>query len=192
MSRLETSEVSRLLREQGQRLEMEGGNPYRARAYGRAAENLSLISAPLDQLVAASRLKEIPGIGDALTSTARMVDRSSFVWPDVERLSHRRRRVTRACWKLRYFPTVKGLAGKGGRGRLSARDSLTLSVGVALSALNAQFGDFKKMFQDRAGHTGLNQPNCRHVCALFHIRHSCMLSRRDVAEVQAAEASFSR
>jgi DNA polymerase/3'-5' exonuclease PolX len=56
------------LRELGQRLELEGGNPYRARAYGRAAENLSLISMPLDQLVAEGRLKEIPGIGDALAA----------------------------------------------------------------------------------------------------------------------------
>ncbi|HTG26218.1 MAG TPA: helix-hairpin-helix domain-containing protein [Reyranella sp.] len=52
-----------MLRELGQRLELEGGNPYRARAYGRAAENLSLISVPVDQLVAEGRLKEIPGIG---------------------------------------------------------------------------------------------------------------------------------
>jgi DNA polymerase (family 10) len=59
---------SRLLRELGQRLELEGGNPYRARAHGRAAENLSLISVPLDQLVAEGRLKEIPGIGDALAA----------------------------------------------------------------------------------------------------------------------------
>jgi DNA polymerase (family X) len=66
MPKLETSEVSRLLCELGQRLELEGGNPYRARAYTRAAENLSLTSLPLGRLVAEGRLKEIPGVGDAL------------------------------------------------------------------------------------------------------------------------------
>jgi DNA polymerase (family X) len=66
MPKLETSEVSRLLREPGRRLELEGGNPYRARAYSRAAENLSLSAVLLDQLVAEGRLKEIPGVGDAL------------------------------------------------------------------------------------------------------------------------------
>ena len=66
MPKLETSEVSRLLRELRRRFELEGGNPYRARAYSRAAENLSLSAVPLDQLVAEGRLKEIPGVGDAL------------------------------------------------------------------------------------------------------------------------------
>src|SRR3954469_14478573 len=66
MSKLNTGEISKLLREIAQRMELEGGNPYRARAYSRAAENLSLSTIPLDQLIAEGRLKEIPGIGDAL------------------------------------------------------------------------------------------------------------------------------
>ncbi|GEP59888.1 DNA polymerase/3'-5' exonuclease PolX [Reyranella soli] len=47
-------------------MELAGGNPYRARAYGRAAENLALSPLPLHQLVAEGRLTEIPGIGEAL------------------------------------------------------------------------------------------------------------------------------
>jgi DNA polymerase (family 10) len=66
MPRLGTSEVAILLRELGQRLELAGGNPWRARAYARAAENLLLSPLPLQQLVAEERLTEIPGIGQAL------------------------------------------------------------------------------------------------------------------------------
>jgi Helix-hairpin-helix domain len=40
MAKLDAAAVSKLLRELAQRLELAGGNPYRARAYGRAAENL--------------------------------------------------------------------------------------------------------------------------------------------------------
>jgi DNA polymerase (family X) len=49
-------------------MELAGGNPYRARAYSRAAENLLLSPLPLQQLIAEDRLTEIPGIGDALAA----------------------------------------------------------------------------------------------------------------------------
>jgi hypothetical protein len=38
-TKLDAAAVSKLLRELAQRLELAGGNPYRARAYSRAAEN---------------------------------------------------------------------------------------------------------------------------------------------------------
>ncbi len=66
--KLDTAAVSKLLRELAQRLELAGDNPYRARAYARAADNLQLSPLPLDDLVAQDRLTEIPGIGDALAS----------------------------------------------------------------------------------------------------------------------------
>ena len=42
MAKLTAPEIAKLLRELSARMELEGGNPYRARAYSRAAENLSL------------------------------------------------------------------------------------------------------------------------------------------------------
>ena len=62
MPKLTAPEASKLLRELSNRMELEGGNPYRARAYSRAAENLSLSPLPLDQLIAEGRLKDIPGL----------------------------------------------------------------------------------------------------------------------------------
>jgi len=66
MSTLPASEVALLLREFGQRTALRGGNPYRAKAYTRAAENLLALTEPLEVLVAEARLKEIPGVGDAI------------------------------------------------------------------------------------------------------------------------------
>jgi DNA polymerase (family 10) len=66
MTKRDAAAVAKILRELAQRMELEGGNPYRARAYARAADNLTLSPLPLDQLIAEGRLKEIPGIGDAL------------------------------------------------------------------------------------------------------------------------------
>jgi DNA polymerase (family 10) len=66
MPALGAPDVSQLLREFGQRTALRGGNPYRAKAYMRAAENLLALTEPLEDLVAQHRLKEIPGVGDAI------------------------------------------------------------------------------------------------------------------------------
>src|SRR6201985_2732224 len=58
--------VAALLQEFGQRSALRGGNPFRAKAYARAADNLLALSLPLDQIIAQGRLCEIPGIGDAI------------------------------------------------------------------------------------------------------------------------------
>src|SRR3954453_18016775 len=65
---LEADEVARLLTEFGQRLGLEGENPYRARAYYRAAASLRTLVVPLGEVIAAGRLREIPGVGPALES----------------------------------------------------------------------------------------------------------------------------
>jgi hypothetical protein len=48
MPNLTAAEISKLLRELALRLELEGGNPYRARAYSRAADNRAIPVIPVD------------------------------------------------------------------------------------------------------------------------------------------------
>jgi DNA polymerase (family X) len=66
MTPLDASAVSRLLREFGQRVSLRPGNPYRAKAYARAADNLLTLSIPLADVIAHGRLREIPGVGEAI------------------------------------------------------------------------------------------------------------------------------
>src|SRR6185503_18958471 len=66
MPSLDARGVATLLREYAQRTAMRGGNPYRAKAYSRAADSLAALAVPLDVLVAEDRLTEIPGVGDAI------------------------------------------------------------------------------------------------------------------------------
>jgi DNA polymerase (family 10) len=68
MAKPDAAQVAKILRELARRMELEGGNPYRARAYARAAENLSLSQVPLERLIKEQRLKEVPGIGDAIAA----------------------------------------------------------------------------------------------------------------------------
>ena len=66
MPALPAPEVALLLREFGQRTALRGGNPYRSKAYTRAAENCIALTEPLEDIVAEGRLKEIPGVGDRI------------------------------------------------------------------------------------------------------------------------------
>src|SRR3954451_24742047 len=66
MSTVDTPTVVLLLREYAQRTALRGGNPYRAKAYSRAADSLATLALPLDVLIAEGRLTEIPGVGDAI------------------------------------------------------------------------------------------------------------------------------
>ena len=58
MAKLSASEIAAQLREMGQRLAMESGNHYRAKAYIRAAENLALSTTPIGQLIDGDGLTE--------------------------------------------------------------------------------------------------------------------------------------
>jgi DNA polymerase (family 10) len=66
MAAIDTPEVMKLLREFGQRVALRGGNPYRAKAYARAAESLGTLTMPLDKVTQEGRLREIPGVGEAI------------------------------------------------------------------------------------------------------------------------------
>jgi DNA polymerase (family X) len=71
MPDLDASAVAKLLGEFGQRSALRGGNPYRARAYRRAAENLLALTTPLSDMIAQDRLHHIPGVGTAIADIIR-------------------------------------------------------------------------------------------------------------------------
>src|SRR5215831_1408253 len=66
MPKADAKTVAKLLRECAQRTALRGGNPYRAKAYSRAADSLAALAEPLDNLIMEERLTEIPGIGEAI------------------------------------------------------------------------------------------------------------------------------
>lgn len=62
MPAADTQSVAKLLREYAQRTALRGGNPYRAKAYSRAADSLAALAIPLHVLIEEGRLTEIPGV----------------------------------------------------------------------------------------------------------------------------------
>ena len=82
LGKLSGPEVAKLLVEYGRRVSLAGGNPYRAKAYIRAAENLAAQTEPLDRLIKEDRLRQIPGVGaaiaDIITQLAQTGSHSSL------------------------------------------------------------------------------------------------------------------
>ena len=76
MPSLDARAVASLLREYAQRTALLGGNPYRPKAYGRAADSLTALAVPLHVLVAEDRLTEIPGVGDAIADIITKLSKS--------------------------------------------------------------------------------------------------------------------
>ncbi|WP_367156994.1 PHP domain-containing protein [Mesorhizobium sp.] len=71
MAKTDTRTVASLLREYAHRTSLRGGNPYRTKAYLRAADSLAALSQPLDRIIATGALTRIPGIGDAIADIVR-------------------------------------------------------------------------------------------------------------------------
>jgi DNA polymerase (family 10) len=76
MAGLDAAAVAKLLVEFGRRMELAGENPYRARAYTKAAEGLRGLTEPLDKLVAQGRLREIPGVGEGIAERIKSLQRT--------------------------------------------------------------------------------------------------------------------
>ena len=71
MAKTDPRTVASLLREYAHRTSLRGDNPYRTKAYLRAADSLAALSQPLDRMIAESALTSIPGIGDAIADIVR-------------------------------------------------------------------------------------------------------------------------
>jgi DNA polymerase (family 10) len=69
-------EAARVLHEIGRRLRIGGGNPFRARAFERAALALQSQPVPLATLVEEGRLEEVRGVGKALASVLEELHRT--------------------------------------------------------------------------------------------------------------------
>ncbi|MBZ9848041.1 PHP domain-containing protein [Mesorhizobium sp. CA14] len=85
MAKTDTRKVASLLREYAHRTSLRGDNPYRTKAYLRAADSLAALSQPLDRIIAAGALTRIPGIGDAIADIVRKLYETG-THPSLEKL----------------------------------------------------------------------------------------------------------
>jgi len=95
--------VAKLLREYGQRTALRGGNPYRAKAYSRAADSLTALAVPLHVLMEEDRLTEIPGVGDAIADIITKLHRTG-THPSLEKL---RKEIPEGVLELLTVPGLR-------------------------------------------------------------------------------------
>lgn len=92
--------MAKLLREYAQGTALRGGNPYRAKAYSRAADSLAALAEPLDKLIMEERLTEIPGIGEAIADIVTKLYQTG-THPSLEKL---RKEIPAGVLELLVFP----------------------------------------------------------------------------------------
>ncbi len=64
---MKNPEISAIFRDIANILEIKGGNPFRIRAYEKAAQNIEGLSEDIENFIQEDRLREIPGIGQDLS-----------------------------------------------------------------------------------------------------------------------------
>jgi DNA polymerase (family X) len=96
MTSLDACAIAALLREFGRHSTLREGNPFRAKAYTRAADNLLALSLPLDQVIAQDRLREIPGVGNAIAEIIKKLH-ATGTHPALEKMRHEIPRAFLRC-----------------------------------------------------------------------------------------------
>jgi DNA polymerase (family 10) len=96
MTGLDVSSVAALLREFAQRSALRGDNPFRTKAYARAADNLLTLTLPLDQVIAEERLQDIPGVGEAIADIVKKLHATGS-HPALERCAGKFRQTFLRC-----------------------------------------------------------------------------------------------
>jgi DNA polymerase (family X) len=103
MTPLDATQVAKLLAEYGRRTALAGGNPYRSKAYMRAADSLAALAEPLERIVAEDRLREIPGIGASIADIVTKLHRTG-THPSLERM---RREIPEGVLEMLSVPGLR-------------------------------------------------------------------------------------
>ena len=63
---MKNSEIARVFQDIADLLELKGENPFKIRAYQKAVRSIEHLPVEAEQLVREDRLKEVPGVGEAI------------------------------------------------------------------------------------------------------------------------------
>jgi len=64
---MKNSEIAKVFQDIADLLELKGENLFKIRAYQKAARSIEYLPVEVEQLLAENRLKEVPGVGEAIT-----------------------------------------------------------------------------------------------------------------------------
>ena len=64
---MKNSEIAKVFEDIADFLELKGENPFKIRAYQKLVRSIEHLPMEVEQLVAEDRLREVPGVGEAIT-----------------------------------------------------------------------------------------------------------------------------
>ena len=64
---MKNSEIARVFQDIADLLELKGENPFKIRAYQKVVRSIEHLPVDVEQLVREDKLKEVPGVGEAIT-----------------------------------------------------------------------------------------------------------------------------
>ncbi|WFU75481.1 DNA polymerase/3'-5' exonuclease PolX [Bradyrhizobium sp. CB2312] len=211
MAAADSRTVAKLLREYGQRTALRGGNPYRAKAYSRAADSLAALAVPLHVLIEEDRLTEIPGVGDAIADIITKLHRTGS-HPSLEKL---RKEIPEGVLELLTVPGLRpdkvlrlykdlGISSLAELETAARQDRIKKAKGLG-AALQAKILQNLAIAKSGEGHFHLHRaaallehgkvslqnarPDLKHVTFAGDFRRGCELvaDLALVAEAQSAE-----
>lgn len=137
-------EVSQIFREIAKILEIKGDNPFRIRAYERAAQNIEGLTEDIENFIKEGRLTEIPGIGkDLADKITEIVDTGTLkVYQDLKKT------IPEGLLDLLNIPSVGPKTAKLLYEKLKVKNIQDLEVAIKKNKLQGIFGIKEKTIEN--------------------------------------------
>jgi DNA polymerase (family 10) len=137
-------EISARFREITKILEIKGDNPFRIRAYDRAAQNIEGLTEDIEDFIQDDRLTDIPGIGKDLASKIK----EYILTGKIKAYEHLRKTIPKGLLDLLNIPSVGPKTAKILYEKLKIKDISDLEKAIKKNKLQGIFGIKEKTVEN--------------------------------------------
>jgi DNA polymerase (family 10) len=137
-------EISAIFHEIVKILEIKGDNPFRIRAYDRAAQNIEGLTEDVEDFVKSDRLTEIPGIGEDLASKIKEYISTG----KIKAYEHLKKTIPKGLLDLLNIPSVGPKTAKLLYEKLKIKDISDLEKAIKKNKLRGIFGIKEKTIEN--------------------------------------------
>ncbi|RKY29525.1 MAG: DNA polymerase III, partial [Candidatus Omnitrophota bacterium] len=137
-------EISRIFREIADILEIKGDNPFRIRAYQRAAQNIEGLTEDLESYAEGERLREIPGVGEDLANKIKEFVQTG----DIKAYQKLKKSLPPGLLNLLDIPTIGPKTAKLLYDKLKIKSIADLERAIRSNKLKGIFGIKEKTVEN--------------------------------------------
>jgi len=137
-------EISAIFHEIVKILEIKGDNPFRIRAYDRAAQNIEGLTGDIEDFIKNDRLTDIPGIGNDLASKIK----EYILTGKIKAYEHLKKTIPKGLLDLLNIPSVGPKTAKLLYEKLKIKDISDLEKAIKKNKLQGIFGIKEKTIEN--------------------------------------------